>query len=175
MTETSMATNLVVFGPLPIPYQVSGNSKHIANRDVKVFWHSSEAKAIADKQGCYVFALQAAKGFRPWYVGKATKSMKQECLQYHKLAHYNEVLFRGHKGTPVLFLVAPSEKKKKVSVAVIEEMETFFIQSVLSKHPEIQNVQKTDIPGWTVKSVVRGGQGKPKKNARQFRKMMGLD
>jgi hypothetical protein len=171
-----MAIDFEIIGPVSIPFQKKekGSAKHIGKAEVKAFWASKEAQLIADKQGCYVFALQAARGFRPWYVGKATKSMAQECMQSHKLAHYNEVLFKGRKGTPVLFFVVLGGDKKKVSGAVIDEMETFFIQTVLSKHPEIQNIQKTNLPEWTVTGVVRGGKGKPKENARAFRKMMGL-
>jgi hypothetical protein len=171
-----MATDLEVIGPISIPFQSfpKGSAKHIGKAEVKAFWATNDAKAVAEKQGCYVFALKAAKGFRPWYVGKATKSMEQECMHSHKLAHYNEVLFKGAKGTPVLFFVVLGGNKKKVSASVIDEMETFFIQTVLTKHPEIQNIQKTSVPEWTVKGVVRGGKGKPKKNASDFRKMMGL-
>lgn len=133
-----MATDLEIIGPISIPFQKSGagSAKHIGKAEVKAFWATKEAQDIADKQGCYVFALQAAKGFRPWYVGKATKSMGQECMQTHSLAHYNEVLFKGNKGTPVLFFVVLGGNKKKVSAPVIGEMETFFIQTVLTKHPE---------------------------------------
>jgi hypothetical protein len=171
-----MATDLEIVGPIPIPFQKhgKGSAKHIGKAEVRAFWETDEAHAIAEKQGCYVFALQAAKGFRAWYTGKATKSMQQECLQHHKLAHYNEVLFKGRKGTPVMFFVVLGGTKKKVSVTVIDEMETFFIQTVLTKHPEIQNVQKTNLPTWTVKGVVRGGKGKRKASAAKFRKMMGL-
>jgi len=172
-----MATDLAIKGPIPIPFQKNkkGLAKHISNPDAKAFWKSAAARAIAEKQGCYVFALKAAKGFRPWYTGKATKSMRQECLHYHKLAHYNQVLFTGKKGTPVMFFVVLEGNKKKVSSKVLDEMETFFIQTVLSKHPEILNVQKTNLPKWTVQGVVRGGKGRRKKNTTQFRKMMGLD
>lgn len=101
--------------------------------------------------------------------------MKQECFHYHKLSHYNELLFQGKKGTPVFYFVVPKGTKKAVSAKIVDEIETFFIQTALTKHPDISNIQKTNLPKWTVKSVVRGGQGKPKKNATQFRKMMGLD
>jgi len=172
-----MATDLEIVGPIPIPFQTqgTGSAKHISNDNVKEFWTSAEALSISEKQGCYVFALKAAKGFRPWYIGKATKSMKQECLHHHKLAHYNDVLFKGNKGTPVMFFVVLGGAKKKVSAKVIDEMETFFIQSAVTKHPEIKNAQKTNLPAWTVKGVVRGGKGKRKPNASKFRKMIGLD
>ena len=67
--------------PNPVLEQWKGSATHIGNVEVKAFWETAKAKAVAEKQGCYVFALQAAKGFRFWYVGKATMTMKQECLQ----------------------------------------------------------------------------------------------
>lgn len=62
-----MATDLEIIGPVSIPFQKNGkgSAKHIGKAEVKAFWASKEAQGIADKQGCYVFALQAAKGFRP--------------------------------------------------------------------------------------------------------------
>ncbi len=172
-----MATDLEIVGPIEVPCQKqeAGSAKHIGKEEVKAFWESDEAQEIADKQGCYVFALRAGKGFRAWYVGKATKSMKKECTNHHKLVHYNQVLFEGHKGTPVMFFVVLRGNKKKVRTKVIDEMETFFIQTVVAKHPAIQNIQKTALPLWTVKGVVRGGTGTSTKSARQFTKMMGLD
>ena len=133
-----------------------------------------DAQLVAEKQGCYVFALRASKGYRPWYVGKAAKSMKQECLGTYQLKKYNQVLFPGRKGTPVLFFIVPGGGKSKVPTKVVDEVETFFIQTVLTKHPEIQNIQKTKLPKWTVKNVVRGRNGKPKRNALDFRTMMGV-
>src|ERR1039458_7790186 len=95
------------------------------------------------------------------YVGKATRSFEQEALEPHQLGHYNAVLFDGHKGTPVLFFVAPDANKKKVPEATCDEIETFLIQSALVENPDIRNRQKTKIPAWTIDGVVRSGQGKP--------------
>ncbi|HRK04437.1 MAG TPA: hypothetical protein PLW14_04995 [Chlorobiota bacterium] len=171
-----MATDLEIYGPVPIPYQRNGrgSAKQIGKNEAKEFWECEQACEISNKQGCYVFALKAGRGYRPWYVGKATKSMRQECTGLHQLSHYNEVLFKGNKGTPVLFFVVPGGNKVKVSKTIVDEIETFLIQTVLTKHPEIQNIQKTNLPKWTVKGVVRGGRGKRKQNASDFRKMMGL-
>ncbi|QYY36868.1 hypothetical protein [Ruficoccus sp. ZRK36] len=129
---------------------------------------------MAGKQGCYVFALKAGRGHKPWYVGKATKSMYQECLSLDKLNKYNEVLFKGNKGTPVLFFIVLGGNKKKVPKGDIDEMEPFFIQNALTKNPDLTNIQKANVPAWTVKGVVRGGRGKPKPNTTSFRKMMGI-
>src|ERR1035441_8309656 len=53
----------------------------------------------------------AAKGERPWYVGKTEKhSFKGEVLTPHKLVLYNEALNLRKKGTPLLYLVARRTK-----------------------------------------------------------------
>ena len=171
-----MASNLVVFGPFEVPYQRldSGPVKHIGADDVREFWDGPETRAIADKQGCYVFAIRAARGFTPWYVGKATKSMRQECFAYHKIVHYNEVLFQGHRGTPVMFFVAPPGRAKRVRERVINDVETFLIQTAVYKNPDLRNVQGTRVPEWTIKGVARSPKGPRPRNAVKFRKMMGI-
>lgn len=172
-----MAQDLVTNEPIDIPFRrlPQGSVKQITAQNVTEFWLKPEARRIADKQGCYVFALRAAKGYRVWYVGKATKSFEQECLAHHKLVHYNEVLFDGRKGTPVLFIIAPNGNKKKVPEALCDEIETFLIQAAYIENPEIKNRQKTKIPTWTIAGVVRRTKGAVSKRAQVFRTMMGLD
>lgn len=171
-----MAKDLEIVGPFDIPFQrqLIGSAKHIGRPEVREFWTKPDAAAVASKQGCYVFALRASRGFRPLYIGKATKGMAKECFTHHKLAHFNQVLFQAPKGTPVMFFAVLPGTKCKVSAKTIDQIETFFIQTAVNHRPDILNVQKTNIPNWTVKGVVRGGAGKPPKNAVQFRKMMGI-
>lgn len=172
-----MAQDLVTYEPIEIPFRrlQNGSVKQITAQNVAQFWGKPEARRIAEKQGCYVFALRAAKGYRVWYVGKATKSFEQECFAHHKLNHYNEVLFDGRKGTPVLFIVAPDGKKKKVPEDLCDEIETFLIQAAYVENPDIKNRQKTKIPTWTIAGVVRRSKGAVSTKAQVFRIMMGLD
>lgn len=95
------STDLHVFGPFPIPFKKNGNgvSKRITKENAASFWASDDGESIGPKQGVYIFALRAGKGFTPWYVGKATKSFKQETLHQTKLNYYNDVIYHGHKGT----------------------------------------------------------------------------
>ena len=171
-----MATDLIVHGPIEIPYvsNGSGTSKRITADDRRVFLEQLKARGLSKKHGCYVFALRAGKGFTPWYVGKATRAMDQECLGLHQLNYYNDVLFKDNKGTPVMFFVAPSGGKAKVPQRVCDEAETHLIQSAYFKNPDIRNVQKTKVPEWTIKGVVRASRGKPAPTAQKFRRMMGL-
>ena len=131
-------------------------------------------EGISEKQGCYVFAIRASKGYRPWYVGKATKTIRQECIGTHQLQHYNAVLSMGMKGTPVMFFVLPGGKRKKVPRRICNEMEGVLIQSAYYRNPLIRNVQKAKVPEWGIDGVLRGKHGKPKNIEVSFRTMMGL-
>jgi hypothetical protein len=172
-----MAQDLVTSEPIDIPFRrvPNGSAKHIAAQNVAEFWSKPEARRVADKQGCYVFALRAGKGYRVWYVGKATKSFERECFASHKLNHYNDVLFDGRKGTPVLFIIAPDGNKTKVPAALCDDIETLLIHAAYIENPEIKNRQKTKIPTWTIAGVVRRKKGAVSKRAQVFRTMMGLD
>lgn len=169
-----MPSILKVNSPIVIPYQDNA-VKFVGKEEVKLFWDKVSAKKLAHKQGCYVFALKVAKGYTPWYVGKATKSMKQECLHITKLQYYNQVFNRGYKGTPVLFVVALPGTKRKVPASDIRKMERYLIRAGYAKNPHIRNIQHaTKLDKWGIKGVIRGGKGKPSNTACQFSSMMGL-
>lgn len=171
-----MATELEVAGPFKINYQKggSGNTKRIDKQHIKNFWKSIPSQ-YALKCGCYVFAIQASQGFKPWYVGKASKGFKQEVFTTHKLNLYNGVLFDGVHGTPVLFFIAPCGSKKKVPGKELGHMEKELIQDALVKNNDLANTSNTgNLPRWSIKGVVRAGKGNPTSAAKAFKKMMGM-
>ncbi len=168
---------LIVVGPLEIPYdrQTRGLGKRIDRNHASEFWEQEDATLVAPKQGCYVFGLRAGKGITPWYVGRTSRSLKKECFHYHKLAHYNKVLFRGVKGRPVMFFVVPEGGRKTVSAKTLKDMEKSLIQTALFKNPRIANTKNTkNIPHWGIAGVVRSGKGKSSATSRKFKSMMGL-
>lgn len=169
-----MATDLKLYGPFEIQCPNKGAAKFIDAEEKKAFLVVIENAGLAEKQGCYIFALRAGKGYCPWYVGKATKTMKQECMGPHQLQHYNAVLAKGNKGTPVMFFASPDENKKKVPVAICDEMEGALIQAALYENPELRNIQKAKVPAWGIDGVLRGKKGKPTNDETGFKKMMGL-
>lgn len=169
-----MLTELKVLGPFEIPCENGGAVKFIDNAQRKEFLGMIYDDELWWKQGCYVFALRAGKGFSPWYVGKATKGMGQECMGPHQLQHYNAVLSKGYKGTPAMFFVTRDGAKNKISMRICDEMESFLIQTAFYKNPDLRNVQKAKGPEWTIDGVVRGERGKPTNGELGFRKMMGL-
>jgi len=169
-------TILEVYGPFDISCdgQDRGSCKKIDKADAKEFWKQPDVSAISKKQGCYIFALRAAKGFTPWYVGQAGKNFLQECFTSHKMGHYNDVLWKGRKGAPVMFFVAPSGNKNKVSAGILKEMEEYLIQSAVYKNPDLSNIQNRKTPEWGISGVVRGGKGRRAVISNTFKKMMGI-
>jgi hypothetical protein len=150
-----------------------GSKRHIGKEHTKKFW-DKEANVYATKQGCYIFALKASKGYTPWYVGKATKGFKQECFNPLNLNRYNEVLFKGRRGKPVIFFIARGGHKNKVPAGIVDELETYLIQTAFGKNPDILNRAKTGKPNWRIKGAVRAGRGKPDMTAKAFTTMMNL-
>lgn len=169
-----MATDLKLYGPFAIQCPNNGAARFIDSPQKKAFLADIANAGLAEKQGCYIFALRVARGFVPWYVGKATKSIKQECMGTHQLQHYNAVLSKGKMGTPVMFFALPDGNKKKVPKSICDEMEGVLIQSALYKNPDLRNVQKAKVPAWRIDGVLRSKHGRPTKTEARFKKMMGL-
>jgi hypothetical protein len=170
-----MSTVLRVFGPFEISCQKSpkGPQKHIGQKHAKAFWNQ-QPSPYATKQGCYVFVLKAGRGYTPWYVGKTTKSFKQECFTTDKLGKYNASLFQQQQGRPMLFLVAPGGSKNKVPTKIVGDVEGFLTQQGRQENPRIMNKRNARLPEWGIKGVLRGGKGKPQRFETAFAKMMGL-
>jgi hypothetical protein len=170
-------TKLFISEPFEIPFAPSDNhssTKRIKSEHVKQFWKSKAVVNYADKQGCYVFATRAGRGYRVWYVGKTKNKFSGECFQAHKLEKYNEVLFEGRRGTPVLFFVAPRDGVRVVDKNELASMEKQLIQIAYAKNPELKNVHGTRVETWVIDGLIRSGKGKPSAKAKRFRTMMGL-
>lgn len=168
-------TLLKVFGPFEIPFSGTGLKKHVSDDEIALFWENASVRPFKKKHGCYVFALKAGKGHTPWYVGQTTKGFQQEIFQIHKLNKYNDVLWSGKKGKPVMFFVCLPGSPKKIPKQVIDEIEVFLIQSAVVKNPEVKNAKNTkNLPKWGIAGVLRSGKGKTSDNAAVFKSMMGL-
>lgn len=169
----SSPTSFTVHGPFDIPYdsQRRGTSKHIGRNHALEFWAGPAVAAFRKGRGCYVFALASGPGFSPWYVGKTIKGFEAETFQDHKLAYYNEVVYKGRKGKPVLFLLTVDEVGRSTPKAAINRLETFLIESAAFKNPDLVN--KAGVLPWGIKGVLRGGRGHTLES-RRFKAMMGL-
>jgi hypothetical protein len=104
-----MTTIFAVDGPYDVPcYQGSGG-RTITDENTQEFWKNNPH--IAMERGCYVFGIRAGRGFTPAYVGKASKSFKQEVFSPHKLSRYQQFLADYRRGTPIMFFVVAPKKR----------------------------------------------------------------
>lgn len=161
-----------VNGPYLVEFHKKGNKKYIKNQTAD-FW--KKLGSLPTSKGCYVFGIRSAKGIVPFYVGKATKTFKQEAFTPHKLNLYNIALLDYDKGNPVIFFLAHPKDKGKVNAKEIKEIEKYFIQVALLKNDELLNIASTKRPTWAISGIIRSGQRRPKTEESKFKKMMGID
>ncbi len=160
--------NFYVIGPFAIPCV-----KKVAGRVIchKEFWRQSEVNEIAGEKGCYVFAVRAGKGYTPIYVGKATKTFKQECLNPSNRHKFQAGLADYKSGSPLLFFVLHPKSKGAANAKQIRQIEDFLIQNGAAKNPELQNIQGKGAPKWTIEGVIRAKNGKPTTSASLFKRV----
>jgi hypothetical protein len=161
-----------VSGPLKVPTYNGKAAKIVDSERLGEFWDSTGD--MGKRRGCYVFAIRASKGIRPIYVGRATKTLKQEVFTPHKLEKYQRCLADVGKGTPVLFFLTSPVAKGKPNIKAIKELEEFLIQSAVSRNPDLLNVKGTERERWAIEGVVRGSPGKPSKAAIALKQLLGL-
>jgi hypothetical protein len=76
------------------------------------FWNGdSKAAFLAEERGCYVFAIRSGGGMQPIYIGKATKSFRQETFNPANKHKYHNGFSDYAKGTPLMFFVVSSTRK----------------------------------------------------------------
>lgn len=160
-----------VKGPFDVPYTKFKVGRGITAEDIAKFWgmHS----ALAAERGCYLFGFKASKGSKPIYVGKATKSFKQEVFTDHKQNKYTQGFRDQQKGTPILFFVCLNRTKGVVNKTAIDEAESYLIQSGLAANKKLLNDKKTKVETWSIGGIVRS-KGKPSASAVEFRKFVKL-
>jgi len=116
--------NFYIEGPFDIPCEHKAAARVIQHKD---FWKQADVQPFADEKGCYVFAVRAGKGYTPIYVGKATKTFKQECFNASNRHKYASGLADYKRGSPLMFLVLHPKKKGKTNAKQIGEIEDFLI------------------------------------------------
>jgi hypothetical protein len=98
--------------------------------------------------GCYVFAIRAGKGWKPYYVGQACKlTIPDEALNASNINKYNQVCSEG-KGTPVIFALpiqTPGGKFKKKGTGgrSIDFLERWLIAQAILRNPDLINNKET--------------------------------
>ncbi len=138
------------------------------------FWRGCDH--VADKRGCYIFSMKAGKGEKPFYVGKAAKqSFRDECFSPHKRAdHYNYVLC-SQRGTPYMCFVVQRKVRGKWSMTAIDGVEEFLIAYAAARNSSLTNKRRLPDLGWSIRGVAAAGPGKPSKEAKSFRTLLGIN
>jgi len=170
------------FGPFKMP--VDGVAIDSSREKEKRFWElvETECDGLPDAVGCYIFAIRAGKGVRPWYVGMTEKaSFRKECWQPHKLLQYVGALQKRKKGTPVLYLLAkqtPSGRLTKPSkrrLGAVHALEQLLINTCILRNSKLLNKKTTkhfrgiEVPGYMNESP-----GARTRHARRLANVLGV-
>lgn len=149
----------------------------------KGFWSDVEQERthLSSAVGCYVFAIRAAKGSRPWYVGKTEKgSFRGEVWTPHKLLLYNEALHLRKRGKPLLYFIARSTKggkfakPRKGGIGDIRALENLLIGTCLLRNSKLLNAKQTkNLRGTTVPGYMNEQPGARSKPAKDLAKLLG--
>ena len=160
-----------VKGPYAVPVTKLRAARMITKENIAAFWE--QYPSIADDRGCYIFGFRAAKGSKPVYAGKATKTFKQEVFTDHKLKKYTMGLASQIKGIPILYFVCLNIAKGAVNKTAIDEVESYLIQAALVANKNLLNDRKTAVESWSIGGVVRS-KGKPPASANALRAFLKL-
>lgn len=120
-----------------------------------------------------MFAIRASTGLCPIYVGKATKTFKQEAFNPSNRYKYHDGFGDYARGTPLIFFVT-NPGRAAVHTKYIAEMEDFLIQAGVAKNPWIQNVRGAQEPRWNIKGVIRNNVGRRSDSASRFVKLFDI-
>ncbi|TXI49549.1 MAG: hypothetical protein E6Q50_06715 [Lysobacter sp.] len=159
------------------PYEITRQRLGVGRRRLLFaeFWDAADGREkLAEKAGVYMFAAKTGRGYKPLYVGKATKSFGQEVFNASNKHKYTDAMLEYERCLPVMFFVIPPTRKGKVNGRVIDQVETFLIQTAYAKNPDIKNVKKTRMPEWSIRGVVRNARKGAPKDSIQFRNAIGL-
>lgn len=163
-------TDFIPCGPFDIPVYKGVSGRAITDDNACQFWKKNSEFSSAI--GCYIFAIRAGGGYKPIYVGKATKGFKQEAFHSHKLSKYQQAMVDIVRGTPVMFFIKYPNKKGKNNNTHIARLEKFLIQTAVLINPDLMNVQGIKAEAWTIKGVIRASGGQPTKSAKELRKIL---
>jgi|GEM_PF-745788 len=188
MQRSEQSTNrlFVIHGAFEIPHVKDelGGGRHVAlAKDISAFWKDQvglhdNVKPIAEKDGIYVVATRAGRGFMPWYVGMASKSFKQEVFTPDKRNDMNTLLKRqknGSRGTLVLFFLTHADPKKtNIPRRYLHRMEKDLTVWAFKKNEKLLNMKNVqDHSEWHLEGI-SGKPGRPAAITTAFVKMIGM-
>lgn len=150
---------------------------------ISAFWDNvrKDDPGLSFACGCYLFAINAAKGVKPWYVGcTGGQNFEHECFTSHKLNIYNQAI-ANRKCTPVLFFIAERTKngkfvkprKGKQKHSANNYLESLLIGASIDKNPQLKNIQKTKyLKNMCVPGFLNSPQRRPMKSESELKKAL---
>ena len=172
-----------VYGPFKmIRNSETGLIAHDATSK-KRFWESVEEQeeGLSSACGCFVFAMSAGGGKRPWYVGKAERqNFRKECFQPHKINNYNSVVAK-QKGKPYLYFIAKvtrsgSQFSKPKQSKSVDKLESMITGLALSRNKELLNLNGTKhMRELIVHGIINAQQGNPGNASLDLKKTLGMN
>ena len=118
--------------------------------------------------------MRASSGLCPVYVGKATKTFKQEAFNPANKHKFHSGFSEWGRGTPLMYFVVHPSSRGQTNNTQIGKIEDFLIQAGAAKNPGIMNVRGVQQPKWSIKGVVRSKAGKRRENEVQFAKLFDI-
>jgi hypothetical protein len=167
------------FGPFKMPR----NGSLVDTSMFAKFWANIERQSpgLSRAVGCYVFAIRAGKGAKPWYVGKTEKrNLRDETWSPHKLYVFSKALNLRERGTPVLYLIAKQTgvgryaKPRKRGIGDVRALENLLIGSCLLRNSKLLNVKQVKHPkGIVVPGYMNELPGARSTSAKSLAKLLG--
>lgn len=146
--STNGNAHFTVFGPFELPVETARlGAKKINRRGLKKTLRNiaerdyPEQPQLWNKAGLYIFAIRRPGGsVAPYYVGMTrSQTLLNESLAIHKYDIYDDVLLYA-RGTPLLFLIAPTDRGKKAANRdLIEQIEDILIGRLYEMNVDMRN------------------------------------
>lgn len=172
------------FGPFIVPRKASPYGNKVLDSSagsINAFWNTVEKRrrGLSAARGCYIFAIRAGGGIKPWYVGQSKTGFRNECFQPAKVNHYHDVVNNNVRGTPLLIFVARHTSGNNLSTTLSRKeanfVEQYLINFALWNNPALKNVKNTSylrtlqIPG-----LLNNPSGKPSAGATLLHRTLGV-
>jgi hypothetical protein len=114
---------------------------------------------IKQKYGCYVFATRWGDNFRPWYVGKTTRTFAEEIFEPHKIGKLDQISDYLTNYSLWVLLVAPRTGRGRKSWSATDEIETYLIHAAAAVNPDLLNLRKLPKKAWQIVGVTKREKG----------------
>ena len=172
-------TKYEVFGPFEVPRKKTTGGKLVltfASDALADFWSDIESTrfGLSLGVGCYLFAVRAARGIKPWYVGQTKNAFKKECFTDNKKNIYRDVMENRQSGTPLIFLVARTTPKGKLSKSVSEReagfVEQKLMHAAIATNAKLYNIHNTTfVKTLIIPGILNSPKGKPTTAVESFK------